>query len=214
MNKLIKAIKGLDLTGVKSLMEEEPQWVNWSEADGKNALHYLCAVAIEKHPGKVDDSLAMLKLLIKSGMDMDAVHRIPDPGCGFFPATPLWYAYTRGRNENLYKYLLKSGANPNHCMFAIAWYDDVQAAELFKKHGAVIDDSSAGDTPFTAAFKWKKFNVAEWFLQNGANVNFVDAKGNTILFYALKRKYKTEHIQMLLRYGADSTKNKEDMPSK
>lgn len=137
---------------------------------------------------------------------MNAVHRVPDPNCGFFPATPLWYAYTRGRNETLYKYLLKAGANPEHCMFAIAWYDDVKSAALFKKHGAAIDDGSGGDTPFLAALNWKKFMVAEWFLQHGANVNFADIKGNTALFYAVKRKYKTVHIQMLLQYGTDCQK--------
>jgi ankyrin repeat protein len=138
-------------------------------------------------------------------MDINSIHNIPD-GCGNFPATPLWYAYTRGRNEKLFTYLLANGANPDNCMYAIAWYDDAESAGLFKKYGANIDDGSGGDTPFIAAFNWKRFNIAEWFLKHGVNVNFADAKGNTALFYAVKRKYKIEQIKLLLDFGADFDK--------
>ena len=93
-------------------------------------------------------------------------------------------------------------------MFAVAWYDDVEAAILFKKHGAKIADASGQDAPFLAAYGWKKFNMAEWFLRNGADVNVADDKGNTALFYAvaMKRKYEIEDIKLLLRYGADINK--------
>ena len=89
-------------------------------------------------PAKAEAALAMLKLLLKSGMDIDSPHRIDEKTCEAFPATPLWYAYTRGRNEKLYKYLLKKGAEPNGCWWAIAWYDDIAAARVFLKHGADI----------------------------------------------------------------------------
>lgn len=137
---------------------------------------------------------------------MNAVHKIHDPNCGFFPATPLWYAYTRGRNAKIFKWLLSKGADPENCMFAIAWYDDVPSAVLFKKHGAKIDHGTGGDTPFLAAFNWKRFNISTWFLENGADVNFADAKGNTALFYAVKRKYKIENVELLLQFGADFNK--------
>jgi ankyrin repeat protein len=62
------------------------------------------------------------------------------------------------------------------------------------------------DSPFFAAFNWKRYKVAEWFLENSADVNFADSKGNTALFYAVKRKLKTEEIEMLLRFNADFNK--------
>ncbi len=149
-------------------------------------------------------------------MDMNSIHRIPDPRCGHFPATPLWYAYTRGRNETIYTYLLKNGADPNHCMFAIAWYDDPKAAALFKKHGAKISDNEGKDTPFLAAIGWKKFEVARWFLENGANVNAADEKGNSALFIAVKRKYDLDIIEMLLKFdhNPDQENNKGISPRK
>src|ERR1700743_925594 len=202
MNKFIQTIKSLDLLLLEQIIQAEPKWIEWAEDSGKNALHYLCGIPISQHPEKTDDSLGILKLLLKKGMSINSIHHIED-GCDNFPATPLWYAYTRGRNEKIYKYLLDQGANPENCMYAIAWYDDVESAALFKKHGASIEGSSTMDSPFFAAYNWKRYKVAEWFLKNGADVNFVDSKGNTALFYAVKRKIKTQQIELLLRFRAD-----------
>lgn len=202
MNKFITAIKELNLPAVTEMLERDPKWFAWREETGKNALHYLGGVDVSKSPEKTADSLQILKLLLSGGMEINSIHNIPDANCNF-PATPLWYAYTRGRNAAIYSYLLDSGANPDNCMHAIAWYDDVEAVDLFKRYGAKIDDATAGDTPFLAAFNWRRFAVAEWFLNNGANVNAVDSKGNNALFYAIKKKYKIEQVEMLLRFGAD-----------
>ncbi|MFC0516107.1 ankyrin repeat domain-containing protein [Mucilaginibacter angelicae] len=205
MIKFIQHIKDLNVEAVKEMIDKDRAWLTWAEDSGKNALHYLCGVEIAKRPAKAEDSLTMLKLLLAEGMDINAVHRIKED-CGFFPATPLWYAYTRGRNELLYKYLLANGADPEHCMYAIAWYNDVEAASLFKSYGAKVEDDTSSDTPFMAAYNWKRFEVAEWFLKNGADVNFADKEGSTTLFYAVKRKYKLDQIRLLLKFGADFNK--------
>ena len=155
MNKFITAIRKLDISLVLELLQKEPAWITWAEADGKNALHYLGGVNIGEDQQKAHVSVEISQLLLKSGMDINSIHRITE-NCGFFPATPLWYAYTRGRNKLLYTCLLKNGANPEHCMFAIAWYDDAEAAALFKKHGAIIDNTSGSETPFLSAFNWKR----------------------------------------------------------
>jgi hypothetical protein len=209
MNKFVTAIKDLDINQIEELLRKEPKWITWAEDTGKNGLHYLCGIDVSKDELKVEPIYQILQLLLKSGMDINSVHKIVD-GCGFFPATPLWYAYTRGRNEQLFKYLLTKGADPKHCMFAIAWYDDAASAALFKEYGAKIDDGSIGETPFLSAYNWKRPNVAEWFLQNGADVNFADSKGNTALFYAVKRKHKIEQLKLLLKYGADPDKENND----
>lgn len=214
MNKFIQAIKDLNTGAVEAILQKEPKWINWTESDGKNALHYLCGVDISKSPDKAADSLQILQSLLKKGMNINSIHQIKD-GCGFFPATPLWYAYTRGRNKLLYTWILDNGADPGNCMFAIAWYDDAEAAALFKSHGAEIDNGFIGDTPFLAAFNWKRYGVAEWFLQNGADINFRDKKGNTALFYAVKRKLDAAQLELLLRFGADiNMENNEGMSPK
>ncbi|MGF7072441.1 ankyrin repeat domain-containing protein [Mucilaginibacter sp. 3215] len=214
MIKFIQHIKDFNIEAVKAMIRKDPRWLAWTEDDGKNALHYLCAVEIVKKPDKAEDSLTILELLLTGGMNINSIHRIKEE-CGFFPATPLWYAYTRGRNALLYKYLLANGADPEHCMYAITWYNDAEAAELFKSYGAQIDSSAGNDTPFMAAYNWKRFEVARWFLKNGANVNFADKDGNTTLFHAVKRKYKLDQIRLLLQYGADfNIKNKDGLSAK
>ena len=120
MNKYIHAIKNLDVSGVKEFLRTDRSWTNWREEDGKNALHYLCGIDISKDPPKAESGFQILTMLLKEGMDIDAVHQIVDNGC-IFPATPIWYAYTRGRNKRIFTHLLKKKANPDNCMFAIAW---------------------------------------------------------------------------------------------
>ena len=182
---------------MKKIVDREPKWLAWSEESGKNALHYLCGADITKQPRIEKTSLAMLQFLLKKGMDINAVHRIDDNNC-YFPATPLWYAYTRGKNKTLYTYLLKNNAYPDNCMFAIAWNDDVEAATLFKKHGAKIDNAA-----FLAAVVWKRFNMVKWFLLNGADVNFKGIDDYPALLVAVKRKYPIEMIGLLLEFGPD-----------
>jgi len=104
MNNYIEAIKAADLVSVTEMLQKDPKWIKWAEPTGKNALHYLCGLGLSNDKAKTDESLAILKFLLKRGMDINAIHRIEDKNCGYFPATPLWYAYTRGRNETLYKY--------------------------------------------------------------------------------------------------------------
>ena len=158
MNKFITAVTNFELNAVKEFVKDE-KWRNWSEPTGKNALHYLCAVPSENDI--YGNSVATLKFLLSKGMEIDSVHRIEDKKCDFFPATPLWYAYTRGRNEKLYKYLLKEGADTRHCWWAIAWNDDVAAGKLWMKHGATIDTLPTLDELFFGSVQWKKYKFAE-----------------------------------------------------
>lgn len=185
MNKFVTAIRELDLDAVKELTAKDPKWFKWTDAKGGNALHFIGGVVVGDDSGKAGESLEILKHLLASGMDKDSVQKIPDPNCGHFPATPLWYAYTRGRNERLYKYLLKQGADTGNCWWAIAWYDDIAAGELWLEHGARLEGL---DELFLGSFQWKKYEFAEWLLNKGADVNAADPKGLTALMMAVKRK--------------------------
>jgi ankyrin repeat protein len=208
MNRFITAVTSLDFAAVKKFVDE-PKWRDWVEPSGKNSLHYLCGTPVADVPQDADTALKILKLLLNSGMDINSVHRIEEKNCGIFPATPLWYAYTRGRNEKLYKYLLKKGADPSNCWWAIAWYDDVVAGKLWLKHGANINEKPSLDELFLGAFQWKKYRFAEWLLEQGADVNATGPAGQTALMLALKRK-DGELIQWLISSGADPDKQAKD----
>jgi ankyrin repeat protein len=200
MNKFITAIKDLNVDAIKDLLGD-PKWHSWSGPDGKNALHYLCGLR-PTDAKQAETSLRILQRLLKSGMDINSIHRIEDKNCDFFPATPLWYAYTRGRNERIYKYLLKNGADPSHCWWAIAWYDDVAAAKLWLKHGATIDEKPNLGDLFLGSFYGKKMNFARWALESGGDVNTRGPGGITALMVAVKRKDE-ENIKWLLANGSD-----------
>jgi hypothetical protein len=234
MNKFVNAIKALDVDAVRAIVASEPKWLTWEEKDGKNGIHFLSGIPMVevkpdgRAPANRDDaeskSLKILQFLLRSGMDINSVHRISDKNCGYFPATPVWWSYARGRNETLYKYLLKQGADPRHCMYAITWYDDTEAAQLFKKYGVFlreseksntsyfedIDDKGSTDSPLLAAWNWKKWKMAEWLLKNGADPNAADDQGRTALFHAVKRKYDSPKIKLLLKYGGDPDKETND----
>jgi hypothetical protein len=200
MNKFIQAILNLEYDTVKYFITTSPKWIQWSAKNGKNALHFLGGIDVSRSIKKQNLSLRIAQLLLNNGADINSIHKIPEKE-GFFPATPVWYAYTRGRNEKLYTYFLKNGANPNYCMFAIAWNDDVKAANLFRKYGAEISASH-----FLGAYYWKKYRMAEWFLKNGVDVNYVGPEGYSALLLAVKRKDPIKQIKQLLNYGADIDK--------
>lgn len=201
-NEFTRALRKLDVDHVKGLIEKESKWLNWSEEDGKSGIHFLCSIYVEENSAKEEASFQILQFLIEKGVNMDLVYGIKEKG-DVFPATPLWFAYAKGRNKKVYKWLLEQGANPDNCMFAIAWQNDVEAAELFKKYGAKITDKEGKHTPFIGAVNWNKLDIARWFLKNGAGVNAQDEDGNSALLLSVKREYPTEFIVLLLNHGAD-----------
>ena len=216
MNSFVKAVTDLDIIAVGEKLKD-PKWLAWSEPSGKNALHYVCGVDCrgprvnKREPVSTasNAALAITRLLLKSGMDINSIHRIEEKNCEFFPATPLWYAYTRGCNEKLYKYLLKQGADPSHCWWAIAWYDDVPAGKLWLRHGAKIDEKPSLNDLFLGSFQWKKYTFAKWLLDQGADVNATGPSGLTALMLAVKRKDE-DSIRRLIRLGADPDKGTEN----
>ena len=207
MNRFVTAVVSLDVSSVQAFLKE-PKWASWSEPSGKNALHYLCGVRVNDSE-QSNASLVILKLLLKSGIDINSVHRIEEKNCNFFPARPLWYAYTRGRNEKIYRYLLRQGADTRHCWWAIAWYDDVKAGELWLKHGATIDRNPSVDELFLGSFAWRKVAFAKWLLGRGADTNARGPGGLTAVMLAVKRKDE-DAIKWLVAAGADADLESDD----
>jgi ankyrin repeat protein len=202
MLKLIKALQDLDLAAVTAILDADPSLATAGDAKGKQAVHYLCEVAATT-PERGEKKLEILKLLVERGADLNATHEIKD-GEDVMDASPLWYAYAHGRDMVAVNYLLEQGVSPENCMFAVAWADDVESGELFKRYGAAVDPIAHATTPFFAAFLWKKFTAADWFLANGANVDFADKDGRTALFHAIRKRFTPAQIETLLKAGADA----------
>lgn len=198
-NRLVRYIRELNVEGVKKLIRTDSQWLNWRDENGKTALHFLGDIQVQNKPSKVAPILTLTKYLIRNGMDLNAIHRIPDDRT-FFPATPLWHAYAKGRNDRMVRYLLSQGADPQNCMYAIVWNNDVKFAKQFRKFGALTDEHSMASTPFLAAVRWGRFGIAEWLLNQGADADAVDVEGDSALHYMVKKNYPNEWFHLLRKF--------------
>lgn len=108
----------------------------------------------------------------------------------------------RGRNLTLARYLLGRGADPNHCLWAASFRDDVPAIRLLVGAGADVDPVAEDETPFLAAVKTSHFRAAKALLELGADPDFQDSRGMTALHYMLKKGSDERHLRMVASHGA------------
>ena len=193
MLSLVKAFRRND---VGAALEENPDLLAFRDERGRNWLHVCCAT---KASGpKVKDSIRTAEVLLARGLDLDREAFTE----GTWKATPLWFAIGRGRNLALAEYLLKRGCNPNYCLFAAAFNNDVPAIRLLARHGADVNQSALDETPFLSAIKTSHFGPARVLLELGADPNYRDRRGMTALHYMLKKSSDRRHFAMLLAHGA------------
>ena len=182
---------------MKAALVESPGLLAFRDERGRNLLHLCCGVKPKDRlsPG---DAMKTAAVLLDAGLDIDREAFSE----GNWKATPLWYAVGRGENLALAKYLLERGADPENCLWAAAFRDDVAAIRLLVAGGASLDPVVEDETPFLAAVKVSHFRAAEALLDLGADVNHRDSKGMTALHYMLKKDSPAEHFRRLIRHGA------------
>lgn len=196
---MLPLVKGLQWKEVRDGLDAKPALIGVRDKRGRTWLHLACGVDITGRPASaVRDGIRLAELLLERGIDLNDAAFTEEN----FRATPLWYAIAFGKNLELARFLLKRGADPNSCMFAAAYNDDVAAIRLLAQHGADIDPVTEGATPFLFAVQWSRFKGAEALLKAGANANFQDARGVTALHCMLKKGSDKKHIRMILSYGA------------
>src|SRR5262249_19137192 len=120
-----------------------------------------------------------------------------------FPGTALWYALAWGRNRPLARYLLRQKADPGHCLFALAFADDIASAKALHKRGAQIDEVGHGETPLIYAIRHRRTAFADWLLKQGADPNFRDRRGFAALHHAVRRRLPDSMLRLLIRCGAE-----------
>lgn len=116
---------------------------------------------------------------------------------------PLWYSVAFGKNRPLATFLLKRKADPNHCLFAMVYADDLPTAKLLRRYGARLDDKFDDDTPLIYAARHSRANFMEWLLREGAAANVGDVHGLTALHHAVRRRLPDATLRALLKHGAD-----------
>ena len=191
-------VRGLRWREVEADLTESPALLEVRDDRGRNWLHVCCGVDPAPRGLRPADSIRTADVLLAAGLGLDdEAFREGD-----WKATPLWYAIARGRNRKLAGHLLGLGCDPNHCLWAAAFHDDVRAIDLLVSAGADVDPVTEDETPFLSAVKTSHFLAAKALLERGADVDFRDVHGRTALHYMLRKGSDLRHFRMLAGFGA------------
>ena len=201
--QFIEAVRTWDAKRVAAALRERPEFVAFVDDAGRTLLHNCARRPVSKENDGAA-SIATAKTLLKAGVPVNAIQPINDDG-EVFPATALWYALAWGRNRPLASFLLRSGADPNQCMFALVYADDLASAKLVRRYGAEIDEVFGGETPLIYAMRHQRASFAEWLLMEGANSNTRDRRGLSALHHAVRRRLPDSTLKALLKSGADTS---------
>jgi ankyrin repeat protein len=197
----LEAVRKHRADAVSAMLHLQPGFASLADNAGRTPLHICARQKVSTAP-QVRAAIATARALLKAGADVNAMHPIQDDG-EVFPATALWYALAWGRNPALATIFLKLKADPNHCMFALVFADDLSSAKLLRRYKAEIDEVGHGETPLIYAARHRRAKFAEWLLKEGADPNFRDSRGFTALHHAIRRRLPDSTIRMLVRCGAE-----------
>jgi uncharacterized protein len=190
---LVKAFRSAE---VDAALSENRALLAFRDERGRNWLHVCCGT--KPAAAKRKDSIKTAEVLLRHGHDIDREAFTE----GEWKATPLWFAISRGENLDLARFLLKRGCNPNYCLFAAGFRDDVEAIRLLASHGADVNRPFDGESPLLGAIKWSHFRAAKALLELGADPDYRDPSGMTALHYMLKKSSDRKHFEMMLAHGA------------
>jgi ankyrin repeat protein len=196
--KLSALVKEFRSKEADRALAERPDLLSVRDERGRNWLHLCCGVNPKRGKLKAEDSVKTVEVLLRRGLDINQEAFSE----GDWKATPLWYAIARGENLMLAEFLLRRGSNPNYCLWAAAFVENIEAIRLLVRHGANVNDQSVvEESPFLGAIKWSHFKSAEELLKLGADVNYQDSTGMTALHYMLKKGSDKQFFAMLIAHG-------------
>ena len=199
--KPVEAVRELRAADVATALRESPGLLGWRDERGRNLLHVCCGVNVHDRGRMPRDAIRTAGVLLAAGLDLDREAFRE----GSWRATPLWYAIARGRNLPLAKHLLGRGADPNHCLWAAGFNDDIAAIRLLLAHGADPDfRDSRGMTALH--YMLRKSSAPEHFamvVRHGARGDVENADGETAAaLLARKRDPRLRRLADQLATGA------------
>ena len=196
--RLLDAVQKLDLGSARERLRASPSLISTVDRQGRNLLQLACCVSTSTLHVSRSAQTRVVNYLLDSDFAIDAP-------VGRDKCTALFFAVARARNPLLVTLLLDRGAKvelaPGGGLFAAGWWDDTENLKLLLRAGARID-VEVGVTPFLACWCWKRFKAAKLLAENGANVNYRDARGWTALRHGVEKQFDSALLKWLVASGA------------
>ena len=196
--RLLDAVQKLDLGSARERLRASPSLISTVDRQGRNLLQLACCVSTSTLHVSRSAQTRVVNYLLDSDFAIDAP-------VGRDKCTALFFAVARARNPLLVTLLLDRGAKvelaPGGGLFAAGWWDDTENLKLLLRAGARID-VEVGVTPFLACWCWKRFKAAKLLAENGANVNYRDARGWTALRHGVEKQFDSALLKWLVARGA------------
>lgn len=193
--RLFEAVKALDLTETKRILEAKPELESVWDDQGRNLLHIACSVECKKSGRPESAAAKLVAYLLDRGFDIEK-----EGGAGTDLCKPIWFATARGRNLTVVRLLLKRGAEPTG-LYAAGWWEDIKILNTLIDAGADIE-VVVGETPFLACWGWKRFKAAKALAAKGANLNAQDKRGRTALHIGIEKEFDPALLTWLVKHGA------------
>lgn len=204
VTRFFSAARQWDVDIILAALSVHPEFALATDRQGRTALHLTATTDVRRARRPVSASVAVARALLAHGADIDAVHPIRD-GRDVFPGRALWHAVARGGNRALARFLLRRGANPDYCYWAVVWSDDVATAKLLVERKADVNLRFHGETALLYATRLRRTRMMRWLLEHGADVNLADSDGRSPLFHAIQRRHPLPELRLLLNAGAALT---------
>jgi hypothetical protein len=172
-----------------------PQLVSSTDPRWSLAIHIACSAKPGRTQGEAD-GIKTVTALLKAGTPLEAEVPMPEDE-GDFRATPVWYAYSRGENPPLVRFLIKRGAETSYSLWAAVWRDDDAMCREFLKANPPLNLLAHGETPIFYAARLQRLRTLNLLIKAGADPRIKDPRGRDAVDIARARRLPKEMIQRL-----------------
>jgi hypothetical protein len=220
---LVNAINEFDLPAVQRILKVRPELKNVRLGNGLNLLQFCSKRSTAGNAVAARRQLRLAQWLVRQGFDPTTTYTTAPGEDGEEQAAELsltFFAVAKAQNDQLARYYLGLGANPN-AMFAAVWWGNADIIEDLVTYGADINEV-VGATPLHAAVDLlhrgttrapalarRRMQTLRELLRLGANPNIAAVNGSTPLHTVLEKSYDVSVFTLLLQHGANP-----DLPGK
>lgn len=198
---LFDAAKSWDVAKVTDILAAAPALGKARDPRGRMAIHIACAARPGPKQGE-PHGVKTVTALLKAGMPLEADVPMSKEE-GDFRATAVWYAYSRGENPALVRFLIGQGADTSYALWAAVWRDDDVMCRAFLKAKPRLNLRAHGETPIFYAARLQRLKTLKLLIAAGADPRIKDPRGRDVLDIARARRLPKEVVARLAALKQD-----------